>query len=58
MYYRNLKDRKYRRLRDMENRMEMFKFYLQKKIIENAREVILVNIMDENFVKLMSNKNI
>lgn len=58
MYYRNLKDRKYRRLRDMENRMEMFKFYLQKKIIDNAREVILVNIMDENFVKLMSNKNI
>ena len=57
MHHRNSKDRKHRRLRDMENRMEMSKFHLQKKIIENAREAILANIMDENFAKLMSNKN-
>lgn len=37
--------------------MEMSKFHLQKKIIENTREAILANIMDENFAKLMSNKN-
>lgn len=60
MHHKNLQTVKGRRLRDMENRMKMPKYHLIWFAERDNREYErdnLPNIMNENFTKLVTNKD-